>query len=66
MISSPCKDCPRKNMPKENCVKDCQLLQAVQDFQIISERSSALNGIDYTAENRYTLLISLTDISVSL
>jgi len=66
MISSPCKNCHRKNLPKEDCVKDCQILQAIQDIQLSNEKSVVSSGIDYTEENRYTIPVSLTRDSVFL
>ncbi|MFC1828832.1 hypothetical protein ACFL0O_04385 [Thermodesulfobacteriota bacterium] len=66
MISSPCKNCPRRSLPKEACAKDCQLLQAVQDKQLKSGNNSFLSGIDYTEESRYSLSISLTRTSAAL
>jgi hypothetical protein len=66
MISSPCKNCPRKDLPKENCAKDCKLLQMIQDVQISSEKSSFSMGIDYTEEYRYTIPPSISKSSVSL
>jgi hypothetical protein len=59
MISSPCKNCHRKNLPKEDCMKDCQILQAIQDIQLSVEKSIVSSGIDYTEENRYTIPASL-------
>jgi hypothetical protein len=32
MISSPCKDCPKVNSPKNNCLEDCPLIQGVQSI----------------------------------
>jgi len=60
MISSPCKNCSRKNLPKDNCIKDCKLLQAVQDIQILAKKTYDSSGIDYTEENRYTMPLSIT------
>jgi hypothetical protein len=66
MISSPCKNCDRKNLPKDECAKDCELLQAIQDIQILSKKSSGLSGIDYSEESRYAIPSSLVKASVSL
>lgn len=66
MISSPCKDCHRKNLPKDECSKKCELLQAIQDIQASARKSSSLSGIDYTEESRYSIPLSLTKTSVSL
>lgn len=66
MISSPCKNCHRKNLPKDDCSKKCELLQAIQDIQVSARKSSSLSGIDYTEESRYSIPLSLTKTSVSL
>jgi hypothetical protein len=66
MISSPCKNCPRKDLPKDDCAKDCKLLQMIQDVQISSEKNSSSMGIDYTEECRYTIPLSLAETFVSL
>lgn len=54
MIASPCKNCPKRNKPKENCIKDCELLQAVQDIQYASIEDISISGIDYAAVDRFT------------
>ena len=66
MISSPCKNCSRKNLPKDNCIKNCKLLQAIQDIQISAKKSFDSSGIDYTEENRYTIPNSITKNNDSL
>ena len=66
MISSPCKTCPKRNMPKEACARDCQLLQAIQDRQVVSENGTVLSGIDCTEESRYSLPASLMRTSTAL
>jgi hypothetical protein len=50
MISSPCKNCPRENMPKENCIKNCKMLQAIQNMEPLTEKLNDGCGIDYTEE----------------
>lgn len=54
MIASPCKNCSKRNEPKENCIKDCALLQAVQDIQYTSKEDFGISGVDYTAIGRFT------------
>ena len=54
MIASPCKNCPKRNEPKENCMKDCELLKAVQDIQYTSKEDFGISGIDYAAIDRFT------------
>jgi hypothetical protein len=54
MIASPCKNCPKRNEPKENCINDCELLKAVQDIQYTSKEDFGIPGIDYAAVDRFT------------
>ena len=66
MIASPCKNCPKKDLSKENCAKNCKLLKAVQDIQVSAEKLNVGMGIDYTEEYSYTLPQSISHNSVSL
>lgn len=66
MISSPCKNCPRKDLPKEDCSKNCKLLKAIQDIQVSAEKWNVVSGIDYTEEYNYTLPPSIAQSSASL
>jgi hypothetical protein len=63
MICSPCKDCPRKNLPKQKCVKDCQILKAIQEMDSSAEKLNDGYGIDYTEEYGYHIPSSLTSSS---
>jgi hypothetical protein len=65
MISSPCKNCPRINLPKEDCMKDCRLLRELQDVLVLAEKNCVSSGIDCTEENRYTISLSLTKTSAA-
>jgi hypothetical protein len=58
MISSPCKNCPRENLPKENCIKSCKMLQAIQNMESFTEKSNVGCGIDYTEEYNYSAALS--------
>lgn len=55
MISSPCANCHRKNQPKELCAKDCEILEAIQLFQVSSEEHFLISAIDCTEEGRFSL-----------
>jgi hypothetical protein len=46
MISSPCKTCDRNNQSKEGCYKECELLQAIQKFQLLVKEDLKESGID--------------------
>jgi hypothetical protein len=53
MICSPCKNCHRKDLPKEKCVNDCQILNAIQEMDSSFENLNEGCGIDYTEEYGY-------------
>ena len=63
MICSPCKNCPKKNLPKDKCVKNCQVLIAIQEMDSSSEQVYEGCGIDYTEEYGYNMPESLTLIA---
>jgi len=63
MISSPCKDCPRKNLPKDKCVKECKLLKVIQKIDSSYGKFNEGCGIDYTEEYGYSIPLSLTSSS---
>jgi hypothetical protein len=63
MICSPCKNCPRKNLPKDKCVKDCKLLAALQEMNSSSEKLNDGCGIDYSEEYGYDIPSSLISAS---
>jgi hypothetical protein len=66
MISSPCKNCPKRDLPKKDCAKNCKLLNAVQDLQMVAEESCVSSRQDYTESVSYALPSSLRKTSVSL
>jgi len=66
MISSPCKNCPKKDLPKKDCAKDCPLLSAIQDLQMVAEKSCVSSRLDYTEDISYGLPSSLSKTSMSL
>lgn len=66
MISSPCANCPRKNLPKDDCLKDCKLLQAVQDIQLSARECSLSTAVDCTEESRYTINLEIPGMSAAL
>ena len=66
MISSPCKNCTRKNLPKDTCAKNCKLLNAIQDIEISSEKWKDGSGIDYTEEYNCSISLSFSSNAVLL
>lgn len=55
MISSPCKTCERHDQPKEDCYKDCELLQAIQIVQLSTKKDLPESGVDCSEENGVTI-----------
>lgn len=58
MISSPCKNCPKRNQPKDKCLKECRLLQAIQDIHISIKEDGEdwfTPAIDYAEEGRFSI-----------
>jgi len=50
MISSPCRNCPGKKMPKDECIKRCETLQEVQSFQTTVNDAIVSTQADFTEE----------------
>jgi hypothetical protein len=55
MISSPCKDCPKKNFPKDECLQTCELIQNIQGMQLSRRESNMYTAVDFTEESRFTI-----------
>ncbi len=53
MIASPCRDCPRLDQPKANCIHDCILLREIQDMQCSIKEDVMTSGIDDREEIRF-------------
>jgi hypothetical protein len=66
MISSPCKFCSKKDDPKDECLKDCKLIHEIQDLQIARGESSAYSAIDYTEDNRFSIILPLTGVATAI
>jgi hypothetical protein len=50
MISSPCANCQWKNQPKELCANDCEILEAIQLYQVSNDSDFFISAIDCTEE----------------
>lgn len=55
MISSPCKDCHKKNSPKDECLKTCELIQNIQGMQLSRRESNVYTAVDFTEESRFAI-----------
>jgi hypothetical protein len=47
MISSPCKDCPKRNLPKDECIEFCEKIRTLQAY-IVSQGMALGTSSDYT------------------
>ena len=56
MISSPCKTCPKMNLPKDQCLRTCQMIQDIQGEQLIRKESSIYTAVDFSEENRFQVI----------
>ena len=63
MISSPCLNCNRKDEPKDECVKDCNTLHEIQEYQASLEEVNILSAINYGEETRFSINIVETERS---
>ncbi len=55
MISSPCRNCRKRSLSKEQCVRNCELLQKLQTIQLAMEDRAFQTAIDHAEESRYHL-----------
>ena len=55
MIGSPCKDCAKKDLPKDKCIKRCELLKEIQEMDSSFDKWNEGCGIDYAEV--YTIYI---------
>lgn len=55
MISSPCKTCQKRNTPKDECLKTCQMIQNIQGMQLARRENSVYTAVDFTEESRFQI-----------
>lgn len=55
MISSPCKNCKNKHLPKDECLKTCQLIQNIQGMQLSRRESNVYTAVDFTEDSRFQI-----------
>ena len=55
MISSPCKTCSKRNQPKDECLKTCQMIQNIQGLQLARRESSVYTAVDFSEESRFQI-----------
>ncbi|MBN1932268.1 MAG: hypothetical protein JW786_11735 [Desulfobacterales bacterium] len=63
MILSPCRNCPKRNQPKDKCIKNCELIKKLQDMQVSLNQKVETNigpAVNYAEEGRFTINSSLS------
>jgi len=55
MISSPCKTCINRNLPKDECLKTCEMIQNIQGLQLARRESNVYTAVDFTEESRFQI-----------
>ena len=56
MISSPCKDCPKRDEEKEDCLENCELIKGVQRI-IIGQGEIVSASLDQSDTLRLKILV---------
>lgn len=55
MISSPCRDCEKVDMPKDECVETCRKLNEIRRLQFCRREVNICHAIDYSDDNRFLI-----------
>jgi len=55
MISSPCAKCSKRDLSKDQCIKSCELLQAIQGHQASVKKDNVAPAVDYADEGRFVI-----------
>lgn len=53
MISSPCRNCEKKYMSKDECVGTCRQLEEIRRLQFSRRDISECRAMDYNDDNRF-------------
>ena len=56
MISSPCKTCPKMNLPKDQCLRTCRMIQDIQGEQLMRKEISIYTAVDFSEESRFQVI----------
>ena len=56
MISSPCKTCKNRNLPKDECLMTCEMIQSIQGLQLARRESNVSTAVDYTEESCFQVV----------
>jgi hypothetical protein len=60
VISSPCKACLNKNLPKDVCLKTCQLIRNIQTMQLSRSVDHVGTAVDFSEATHFQVIPPLT------
>ena len=60
MISSPCKTCKNRNLPKDECLMTCEMIQSIQGLQLSFRESNVCTASDFTEESCFQIMSPFT------
>ena len=56
VISSPCKGCRKRDLPKDECIKTCQLIQNIQHMQLSRNESDVATAVDFSEATLFQMM----------
>ncbi|MCP4749049.1 MAG: hypothetical protein GY874_23385 [Desulfobacteraceae bacterium] len=57
MISSPCKTCEKRNLPKDQCIEKCKKIKEIQVLQSMMPKT-AYSAVDGADTDRFRLAVA--------
>ena len=55
MISSPCRNCEKRDLSKDDCIDSCQKLAEIRRMQFSRREISICQAVDYADDNRFLI-----------
>jgi hypothetical protein len=59
MIASPCKTCPKRHLPKDDCILTCEKIQKLQQ-RYLNMPSPVYSAVDSADSERFQLCVQLS------
>jgi len=55
MISSPCRNCEKRHLSKDECLETCEKLAQIRNMQFSRREVNFCHAIDYADDNRFLI-----------
>lgn len=55
MISSPCRNCEKRYLSKDDCIDTCEKLAEIRRMQFSRREISICQAVDYADDNRFLI-----------